>query len=437
MKTTAQYRSPRLLLLTIVTVSICIFTNYENHHLLSHGFLTSPILVSNPTTMRIPSSSSSSTSLFASTSTPTTADDDTNSNSNKAPAPVINGKRILPIKIMLVGLKGHQVAGAYAVLNSDYKKAKGEGWEVCQHIGTTHDLATTLQTHLDEYGTDRVSYIRALSFIIPNDNAMESIAFDWRKEAFQVNGKTNFDPVMSAMDLDDYLDDDDDDDDDDDEMDNSYFEMMTGAMSNVRQGVTSSREIDESATPTPTESSSESSDVVSPFDTNYASTVDTSEALAFNKENVDSVLDEIRPYLISDGGNVSVERVDEETKNVYLVLEGACGSCPSSTVTMQMGIERVLKENFVDLGEVLQVEAGGTEGEDQDPKTLSFQAVQKEVDRIKPAILAMGGLVKVIDVDPIGVVKLSFRGANKIKQGLELALLDIDFVKHIEFVMDE
>ncbi|OEU15395.1 nitrogen-fixing NifU-like protein, partial [Fragilariopsis cylindrus CCMP1102] len=73
-------------------------------------------------------------------------------------------------------------------------------------------------------------------------------------------------------------------------------------------------------------------------------------------ENVDSVLDEIRPYLISDGGNVSVERVDEETKNVYLVLEGACGSCPSSTVTMQMGIERVLKENFVDLGEVLQVE---------------------------------------------------------------------------------
>jgi len=252
-----------------------------------------------------------------------------------------------------------------------------------------------------------------------------------------VNGKTNFDPVMSAMDLDDYLDDDDDDDDDDDEMDNSYFEMMTGAMSNVRQGVTSSREIDESATPAPTESSSESSDVVSPFDTNYASTVDTSEALAFNKENVDSVLDEIRPYLISDGGNVSVERVDEETKNVYLVLEGACGSCPSSTVTMQMGIERVLKENFVDLGEVLQVEAGGTEGEDQDPKTLSFQAVQKEVDRIKPAILAMGGLVKVIDVDPIGVVKLSFRGANKIKQGLELALLDIDFVKHIEFVMDE
>ena len=387
--------------------------------------------------MRIPSSSSSSTSLFASTSTPTTADDDTDSNSNKAPAPVINGKRILPIKIMLVGLKGHQVAGAYAVLNSDYKKAKGEGWEVCQHIGITHDLATTLQTHLDEYGTDRVSYIRALSFIIPNDNAMESIAFDWRKEAFQVNGKTNFDPVMSAMDLDDYLDDDDDDDDDDDEMDNSYFEMMTGAMSNVRQGVTSSREIDESATPAPTESSSESSDVVSPFDTNYASTVDTSEALAFNKENVDSVLDEIRPYLISDGGNVSVERVDEETKNVYLVLEGACGSCPSSTVTMQMGIERVLKENFVDLGEVLQVEAGGTEGEDQDPKTLSFQAVQKEVDRIKPAILAMGGLVKVIDVDPIGVVKLSFRGANKIKQGLELALLDIDFVKHIEFVMDE
>ena len=59
------------------------------------------------------------------------------------------------------------------------------------------------------------------------------------------------------------------------------------------------------------------------------------------------------------------------------------------------------------------------------------------MNRIKPAILAMGGLVDIISVDPIGVVELKFRGANKVKTGLELALLDIDFVKHIKFVMDE
>ena len=42
---------------------------------------------------------------------------------------------------------------------------------------------------------------------------------------------------------------------------------------------------------------------------------------------MDKVLDEVRPYLIADGGNVAIDRVNEETKNVYLVLEGACGEC--------------------------------------------------------------------------------------------------------------
>jgi Fe-S cluster biogenesis protein NfuA len=176
----------------------------------------------------------------------------------------------------------------------------------------------------------------------------------------------------------------------------------------------------------------EEEQIISPFDQPTAYATSDGESLPFNKENVDTVLDEIRPYLISDGGNVSVDSVDEETKNVYLKLEGACGSCPSSTVTMQMGIERVLKENFADLGEVLQVEE---EGEEK-PKELTYLAVENEVNRIKPAILAMGGLVDILEVDAIGTIKLKFRGANKVRQGLEMALLDIDFVKHIEFVTE-
>ena len=40
---------------------------------------------------------------------------------------------------------------------------------------------------------------------------------------------------------------------------------------------------------------------------------------------------------------------------VTLALQGACGSCPSSTVTMKMGIERVLRENWPNLGAVMQV----------------------------------------------------------------------------------
>lgn len=48
--------------------------------------------------------------------------------------------------------------------------------------------------------------------------------------------------------------------------------------------------------------------------------------------NVDLVLNEIRPYLQSDGGNIAVVSVDTNTRSIQLQLQGACGSCPSSTV---------------------------------------------------------------------------------------------------------
>lgn len=53
---------------------------------------------------------------------------------------------------------------------------------------------------------------------------------------------------------------------------------------------------------------------------------------------------QIRPYLISDGGNVELSEIDGPV--VYLKLQGACGSCPSSTTTMTMGIRRRLMEKI-------------------------------------------------------------------------------------------
>ena len=66
------------------------------------------------------------------------------------------------------------------------------------------------------------------------------------------------------------------------------------------------------------------------------------ETLELTGDNVEKVLDEVRPYLISDGGNVELVEIDGLV--VKLRLQGACGSCPSSTVTMRMGIERRLVE---------------------------------------------------------------------------------------------
>jgi len=76
-------------------------------------------------------------------------------------------------------------------------------------------------------------------------------------------------------------------------------------------------------------------------------------SLALTNENVEQVLDELRPYLMADGGNVELVEIDGPT--VKLRLQGACGSCPSSTMTLRMGIERRLREYSPEIAEVEQV----------------------------------------------------------------------------------
>ena len=56
---------------------------------------------------------------------------------------------------------------------------------------------------------------------------------------------------------------------------------------------------------------------------------------------------------MADGGNVEFIEIDGPI--VKLKLNGACGSCPSSTVTMTMGIERRLKERIPEIIEIEQV----------------------------------------------------------------------------------
>jgi Fe-S cluster biogenesis protein NfuA len=71
------------------------------------------------------------------------------------------------------------------------------------------------------------------------------------------------------------------------------------------------------------------------------------------KEQVEKVLDKIRPSLIADGGNV--ELVDVEDGKVKVKLTGACGGCPMSQITLKMGIERLLKQEIPEIKEVVAV----------------------------------------------------------------------------------
>ena len=67
-------------------------------------------------------------------------------------------------------------------------------------------------------------------------------------------------------------------------------------------------------------------------------------------DQVQEVLDKLRPYLQRDGGDVQL--VDVEEGIVKLRLMGACGSCPSSTITLKAGIERALVEEIPGIKEV-------------------------------------------------------------------------------------
>ncbi len=70
-------------------------------------------------------------------------------------------------------------------------------------------------------------------------------------------------------------------------------------------------------------------------------------------EQVEEVLDKLRPFLQRDGGDCELVGVDEGI--VKLRLIGACGSCPSSTITLKAGIERALMEEIPEVREVQQV----------------------------------------------------------------------------------
>lgn len=144
---------------------------------------------------------------------------------------------------------------------------------------------------------------------------------------------------------------------------------------------------------------------VSPNDSILVMTVDT----------VDKVLDDVRPYLIADGGNVEVVAV--ENGIIALQLQGACGTCPSSTSTMKMGIERSLRAAFGDqVKEVVSL--GGP------PDTsATVESVDMHLNMLRGAIAAYGGSVEVLEVGN-GRAVLKFGGPKPIGYGMVAAVKD-------------
>ena len=72
------------------------------------------------------------------------------------------------------------------------------------------------------------------------------------------------------------------------------------------------------------------------------------------KEKVEAVLNQVRPSLMEDGGNV--ELVEVTSDNIVKVrLQGHCGSCPMAMMTLEMGIKKAIQEAIPEIKDVVAV----------------------------------------------------------------------------------
>eukprot|EP00980_Cylindrotheca_fusiformis_P010027 scaffold2214_cov139-Cylindrotheca_fusiformis.AAC.24 len=171
--------------------------------------------------------------------------------------------------------------------------------------------------------------------------------------------------------------------------------------------------------------------IVSPFDGDGSSSSDQGGAstrtlegpLELTWENVEAVLDEMRPYLIQDGGNVVISEIDGPV--VKLELQGACGTCPSSTQTMKMGLERGLREKCVSrrpkIPEIQDVIQAMPEG-----PPLDEDQINVVLDGVRPFLQVAGGTIDIDRIEGEGGIQptiwLEMRGSSSSLNSVKLEI---------------
>ena len=70
--------------------------------------------------------------------------------------------------------------------------------------------------------------------------------------------------------------------------------------------------------------------------------------------NIEVALDEIRPFLKNDGGDISLVSVDKKT--VKIKFEGACSTCTVNQMTLKSGVEMIIKKHAPEIEAVISVE---------------------------------------------------------------------------------
>tara|TARA_Y100000813_G_scaffold142973_1_gene104047 strand:+ start:402 stop:650 length:249 start_codon:yes stop_codon:yes gene_type:complete len=73
-------------------------------------------------------------------------------------------------------------------------------------------------------------------------------------------------------------------------------------------------------------------------------------------ENVEKALEEIRPFLQNDGGNINLIGIENETV-VKVQLIGACSTCTVNQMTLKSGVEMTIKKYAPQIQSVINIEA--------------------------------------------------------------------------------
>lgn len=74
------------------------------------------------------------------------------------------------------------------------------------------------------------------------------------------------------------------------------------------------------------------------------------------KLNVEKALDEIRPFLQSDGGDISLLSIEENDTLVKVQLQGACVGCSVNQMTLKSGVEMTIKKYAPHVEQVINIE---------------------------------------------------------------------------------
>ena len=73
--------------------------------------------------------------------------------------------------------------------------------------------------------------------------------------------------------------------------------------------------------------------------------------------NVEKALEEIRPFLQSDGGDISLLSIEEDDTLVKVQLQGACVGCSVNQMTLKSGVEMTIKKHAPQIKQVINIEA--------------------------------------------------------------------------------